>query len=121
MISAAAVAMLTAGAHASGTHGSTSIGAKLKMYPLNRAVVRGGCEGAYRAVATVDAVPAGALHYTWGKYRTTCSFPVKTKGLKMQASVVFTRPKRCLYRLVVTIRHAGSSVYHDSETVESCV
>ena len=115
MLSAAAVAMLATVAHASGDHAQ-------KMYPLNRAIVRGGCEGAYRAVATVKgAIPTGALHYTWGRYRTTCSFPVKTKGLKMQAIVVFTRPKRCLYRLVVTVRYAGSSVYHDADTVESCL
>ena len=123
MLSAVVAAMLATLAHASGEYGqSTTTTAKPKMYPLNRTIVRGGCEGAYKAVATVKgAIPAGTLHYKWGKYRATCSFPVKAKGLNMQASVVFTRPKRCLYRLVVTVRSAGSSIYHDSDTVASCL
>jgi hypothetical protein len=87
-----------------------------KLYPVEQSVIRSGCKGAYNNVEGAR----GPIHYAFTKTQGECWFQVRSKGFEFKGTVVFTRPQRCTYRMVITVEHQGKVQYRDVDTTRVC-
>jgi hypothetical protein len=96
----------------------SALASPAKLYPVNRTVVKAACKGGYANVAGSH----GAIHYTFTKTTGTCSFSVRSKGFEFIGIIVITKPQPCLYRIAVTVTHAGKVLDREPiQTVRSCL
>lgn len=97
---------------------SSSARPAAKSYPVNRTVVKAACKGGYANVAGSH----GPIHYSFTRTSGKCSFAVKSQGLEFTGIIVITKPQPCLYRIDVTVIHAGKVVDREpTHTVRSCL